>query len=83
LIAEKKKFLYAPFMPQTKRNRMDAVWTGRGRYPGTDCMTKTIRAKGLFRKVECNALKSHDSRVNKRVKSSAERASNACRTRAE
>jgi len=37
----------------------------------------------FFRKLESNALKSHDSQVNKRVKSSAERVSKACRTRAE
>jgi len=51
--------------------------------PGISRMTKTIRAKMFFRKLESNALKSHDSQVNKRVKSSAERVSKACRTRAE
>src|SRR5208337_4424514 len=40
-------------------------------------------AVAFFRELECNGLKNHDSRVNKGVKSSAERVSNACRRRAE
>ena len=71
--------------PQTKRKRIDAVLDAAAR-PGMRSMTKKIGAEKIFsfsRKLKCNALKSHDSRVNKRVKSSAERVSNACPTRAE
>jgi hypothetical protein len=67
---------------QTKRKRIDAVLDAAAR-PGMRRMTKKIRTKRTLRKLECKALKSHDSWVNKRVKSSAERMSNACRTRAE
>jgi len=70
---------------QTKRKRIDALLVGRdaAACPGMGRMTKTIRAETFFRELECNALKSLDSRVNKGVNSSAERVSKACRTRAE
>ena len=43
-------------------------------YPGS---AGENSAQRFFRNLECNALKSHDSRVKKRVKSSVERMSNA------
>src|SRR5208283_6145191 len=50
--------------------------------PAMGRMAKKIREE-ISPEVECNALKRPDSRVNKRVKSSAERVSNVCRTGAE
>jgi len=83
LIAEKQKCRYDPFVRALQRKRVDGVLKrDAAACPGMGRITKKI-AKRIFRKLECNALKSHDSRVNKRVESSAEGVSNACRTRAE
>jgi hypothetical protein len=69
---------------QTKRKRIDAVLKRTRPFARRwGRVTKKIRAKRFIRKLECNVLKDHDSRVNKRVKSSAERVSNARRAYAE
>src|SRR5271157_4439687 len=84
LVAEKQKHRYDSFVRVSDGKRIDAVLKRDAAVcPAMGRMTKKIRAKGFFRKLECNVLKDHDSRVNKRVKSSAERASNACRAHAE
>src|SRR5271165_947926 len=86
LFAEKPKFLYDPLHASIRRSAIGSTpssWTGRGRLPGDWPHDEEIRANEFLRKLECNALKGHDSRVNKGVKSSAERVSNACRTHAE
>src|SRR5208283_6109442 len=79
-----------PFMRASDEAQSDRRRVGRGRLRRMGRMAKKVRAKRFFRKLECNALKGHDSRVNKRVKSApnacrthAERLSNACRTRTE
>jgi hypothetical protein len=84
LIAGKQKYRYDPFVQALDKAQADRRRLGRDAVacPAMGRMAKKIREE-ISPEVECNALKRHDSRVNKRVKSSAERVTNACRTHAE
>src|SRR5271166_1906356 len=78
LIAEKQKLHYDPLHAGIGRSATGSTPSRTGTGPfAREPDDEENSGRKDFVKLACNALKSHDSRVNKRAKPSSERLSNA------